>query len=375
MERKITLNRKCLKLDRVNAKAMIDGFSKGDRKIHQVIYLATRVEQFPKLITLNRHKKIPWEMSKIGQALNADSFSIPIKKYVAEIEETHEIRNERPLWEKVCTNGLFDVWEPEAPYGDYNKNKNGKRESCKIVLLRIYEILEGFNDREIERYGSCDRFDKITRLEVTAVKPVVTEEEFGRLKQLFLESINGFEIKSTDSYIESNIPQKAICKYPVLPDIDLPSKINVELPAGLQEICENIIKLKNDRDHKERAHESLVEEFFKFLGYKGYSEIKFRQGRIDIRLELGGKVLFAIEVKKDWNLSSRSKDAIKQVYNYAHEQGSRYAVITNGDYYKVYDLTKGLRYDEHFVCEFRLLELGEKDIEVIHKLSRQSISS
>ena len=52
-----------------------------------------------------------------------------------------------------------------------------------------------------------------------------------------------------------------------------------ETPEELKPVIKRILKLKNDPKHSERDCESLVEEFFRCLGY---SEIKLQIGYIDI---------------------------------------------------------------------------------------------
>jgi hypothetical protein len=63
MDREIVLNRRCFKIDKTNAKAMIAGFIKNSRLIHQAIYCDVVKKPFPMLITLNR-RPTKFEMSK-----------------------------------------------------------------------------------------------------------------------------------------------------------------------------------------------------------------------------------------------------------------------------------------------------------------------
>lgn len=141
-----------------------------------------------------------------------------------------------------------------------------------------------------------------------------------------------------------------------------------------ENLLKDINSLKADRDHKERAHESLVETFFINLGYVKHKDIQYRKGRIDISIVKDSKPLIVIEVKKDWNLQIKNKNReLQQAYNYALENGSRYIILTNGDYYLFLDRLKGLSYSENIVGEFQLTNLKTEDNKIIQKLKKGNI--
>lgn len=148
-----------------------------------------------------------------------------------------------------------------------------------------------------------------------------------------------------------------------------------EKPDWLLQLISDIDTLRNDREHKERAHESLVESFYGLLGFKKFDDIKHRQGRIDISVEIQGKTVIVNEVKKDWHLSYRDKSTIIQAYNYSLESGARFVVITNGDYYAIFDKDKGRSYEANFIGDFQLTKLEKEDLKLIEFLRKQNISS
>lgn len=78
-----------------------------------------------------------------------------------------------------------------------------------------------------------------------------------------------------------------------------------------------------------------------------------------------------IEVKKDWNLNYRNKGVIQQAYHYALETGSRFVIITNGDYYAVFDTNKGKTYESHFLGKFKISEFEPKGLSVIYPLKKE----
>jgi len=139
-------------------------------------------------------------------------------------------------------------------------------------------------------------------------------------------------------------------------------------------LIQDILALKSDRDHKERAHESLVETFFINLGYSKHKEVQYRKGRIDISIVNNEKSMIVIEVKKEWNLKAKNKSKeLQQAYNYALETGTRYIILTNGDYYLFVDRLKGLSYKDNIVGEFELTSLKKEDYEIIQKLKKEVV--
>jgi len=82
-----------------------------------------------------------------------------------------------------------------------------------------------------------------------------------------------------------------------------PKPIANKRPAFLKSVIEAVETLRKEREHKERAHESLVEDFFVALGYRKHTDIKYRQGRVDIKIETDGLTLLIAEVKAVWDLS------------------------------------------------------------------------
>jgi predicted Mrr-cat superfamily restriction endonuclease len=151
-------------------------------------------------------------------------------------------------------------------------------------------------------------------------------------------------------------------------------KKEIVIPDYLMKIVESINHLKAKKSHQERAHESLVEDFFCALGYLKHVDIEFQKGRIDISLKEGDKLLAVVEVKKDWDLNSyNSSDAVMQGYRYALDQGARWVIVTNGDYYAIYDRLKGLSKTSNLVGEFILTHLTDEDEEIIQHLSKTKL--
>ncbi len=151
--------------------------------------------------------------------------------------------------------------------------------------------------------------------------------------------------------------------------------IAIVRPPELKSVIEAIEFLRKEREHKERAHESLVQDFFVALGYRNYKDIKFRQGRVDIKIERNGNTILIVEVKTFWDLSFHNgAEAIKQAFNYAHEQGVRYVIVTNGDTYILFDRLKGLSWESNLIGEFQLTSLQQEDLALIDRLRPERLS-
>ncbi|HON91869.1 MAG TPA: hypothetical protein PLT20_02705 [Sedimentisphaerales bacterium] len=188
-----TLDDRCFKIDKTNAKAMINGYLRNGVLIRQAIWCAVKDAPFPMLITLNR-TRTKFQMSRIGENLLSDDYIIPYK-YIADVDPDDEyfIRNDPRLWATVCNNGLFDIWMPEAPYKRFADAKSDPTK-FRIQLIRIWQIQEEFAEHQI-RFG--DHFDHLISCNknVTPDQPVITDTEFRRIRTLLISSVKDFRTK------------------------------------------------------------------------------------------------------------------------------------------------------------------------------------
>lgn len=152
-----------------------------------------------------------------------------------------------------------------------------------------------------------------------------------------------------------------------------PLKIEYIKPDWSLSLLESIDLLKRDSEHQERAHEALVAAFLGALGYKEHEDFKYRRGRMDISLHNKDRAVVLFEVKRDWGLSASSFGTVKQAFGYALEHGIRFVVITNGDYYCLFDRLKGLGYEDSIVGEFALSALQEGDLTTVDELRPDNI--
>jgi predicted type IV restriction endonuclease len=126
-----------------------------------------------------------------------------------------------------------------------------------------------------------------------------------------------------------------------------------------------------DQQHtSERDHEHAVAKFLEALGYRSAEEIRFQRSNIDIVLAPEGRTLAIIEVKADRGLVSAHRTVLGQALGYALEAGAPVVIISNGNYYAIFDRRVGLLHEESLVGEFRLLSLTAAALDTIEKLRK-----
>ncbi len=67
-------------------------------------------------------------------------------------------------------------------------------------------------------------------------------------------------------------------------------------------------------------------------------------------------------------MTRENKQVLCQAFGYAFEVGARYVVITNGDYYALFDRRVGLSQDDNFRGELWLSRLTEGDLPLIQRM-------
>lgn len=190
--KKLILAKRCFKIDKINAKGMIEGFNKNGKIIHTSIWCDVTKRPFPMLITLNR-SPTPYKGSSVFDESEINDFVIH-HKYVALFDSQYFIKNEWGLWERICNNGLFDIWMPDDPYKRFNDKKICRSPPSKfrIILLRIYEIEGEFKEEQIVHVSNF--IDHITaeNLSVNLKRPIISDEEFKQIKELLEETIKEY---------------------------------------------------------------------------------------------------------------------------------------------------------------------------------------
>ena len=199
-----------------------------------------------------------------------------------------------------------------------------------------------------------------------------------------LAALERMECDSIEIFLGITLGNIEYLPKPVQPVISEPDVIIRQQPAvttpsfdppdWLQNLIGKVTALNNDPEHLERDHEDLVASLFELLGYERIHDIKFRRGNIDIRIEKNNTPMITVEVKADWGLSPNSRGALSQAYNYAHETGTPFVIITNGDRYCVYDRRQGMSYEENLIANLTITSINQDGVNKLNSLKKESIN-
>lgn len=193
LEGEIIVNSMTLKVEKVNAKAMIEGFWKGSQQFYVTIFTAhenawsikNSFRYLPKVLTPIQRINPRYRLSQIGASLRADYYDFAFK-YVAALEKIYHIRNDENLWKILCSNGIFDIWDWTAPFNSLKDDRGPNKDvnDPRILLLRIYEVNYDFTNEVTIGV----RADTIPQRRVQIVKPIIPQQQFDEIVRL-LESV------------------------------------------------------------------------------------------------------------------------------------------------------------------------------------------
>ena len=139
-------------------------------------------------------------------------------KYVAKLARIFNISsNHIKVWNEFCTNGLFNIWNPAAPYNrlnkpnhqvnpfNYNFNANGydvneeeymyknQLPSAKILLLRIFKLNEEDSYKSDDINIQPRQFDIVKPKEVVLDNPVIDDFEFKCMYEKIVDTLEQFK--------------------------------------------------------------------------------------------------------------------------------------------------------------------------------------
>jgi len=158
----------------------------------------------------------------------------------------------------------------------------------------------------------------------------------------------------------------------------IPKKVASRLAVGLKRF-QPIISSARARDVNESDTVVIVTDLLSELfGYDKYTEITtehaIRGTYCDLAITIEGKIRFIIEVKAI-GLDLRDTH-VKQAVDYAANQGTEWAILTNGMIWKVLHVSFGRPISQELVCELDLLSLNPRnsdDVESVYVLTREGL--
>lgn len=157
------------------------------------------------------------------------------------------------------------------------------------------------------------------------------------------------------------------------------AKVEARIAAELKRF-QGILAQAKQRDISESDTSLIVCDLLSdALGYKKFDDIttehNIRGTYVDLAVQIDGKLQFLVEVKA---IGIPLKDQhVKQVVDYAANQGTEWVVLTNGGVWRVYNVQFSQPIDKTLICEVDLLSSGPKSPDVIEcfgQLSREEFS-
>ncbi len=208
----IRLYHKTFKLDKANAWAMIEGF--GNEKTKQAIYcIISRDKNWwseGNYRLLSFSLDIPFKnlLSNLGKPFIR--YQNPPLKYIAVCDTIYQINNDIELWNILCNNDIFDIWQPEAPEQRFSNLI--REQDYFISLLRIFEIDYEF-DKQLHLKGGKAfnphefKDDYLDLLDRQITNSIIDDLKFNELKTTIENLIqpffvNKFEIENTIEGLE-----------------------------------------------------------------------------------------------------------------------------------------------------------------------------
>lgn len=224
----IELNTNTLKAEKVNALAWTIGMKKDDRTTKTSIFTASKhswslkknFNRCPKLITTFPTIHTEYPLSEIGNKLQFENRdSIPLK-YVAVLTTVFHIKNKIEIWKDFCNNGIFDIWNPAAPYNSLNlpshfisdfdveseqySSLNEKKDPM-ILLIRVYELDNEYSNDDVlvwskgRTKGVNTHFDKIkddVNRKVLLKNPVIQDDDFYEIRRKLIDTLDRHDART-----------------------------------------------------------------------------------------------------------------------------------------------------------------------------------
>ena len=152
---------------------------------------------------------------------------------------------------------------------------------------------------------------------------------------------------------------------------NVPTKVYDRLSSGIKKF-QPILNTAKSRDVNESDTVIIITDMLsEVFGYNKYSEITseftVRSTYCDLAIKIDGKLAFLLEVKAIG--LELKENYVKQVVDYAANQGIDFVVLTNGVIWKVYKITFTKPIDQELVFEFDFLNLNNKNSDDVEKLS------
>lgn len=159
----------------------------------------------------------------------------------------------------------------------------------------------------------------------------------------------------------------------------IPAKIRANLVDGIKKY-QPIVKKARDKDVNESDTVTIIADMLSdIFGYDKYSEVTsefaIKKTFCDLAIKLDGEPKLLIEAKA---AGLELKDQhIKQAVDYGANSGIEWVVLTNGVYWKIYNIVFAKPVSHELVYEFNFTEISpkkESDLEMLYILTRDAMT-
>jgi hypothetical protein len=160
--------------------------------------------------------------------------------------------------------------------------------------------------------------------------------------------------------------------------VAVPKKVGERLSAGLKRY-QPVLAAAQSRDLNESDTSMIVSDMLaEVFGYDKYTEVTrelcIRGTFCDLALRIDDKFQLLVEVKA---VGTELRDPhVKQVVDYAANQGIEWVALTSGVIWRVYRVSFGKPIDKELVLDIDLLDLNprnEDHVEKLFLLTRESV--
>lgn len=220
----VKLNEKTMKLNLENFLGMTHGFDKENRRLRIAIQVShkncgyhfcevykKRTEDFFLMTAFkgtrvkekdqpaNKEYIMQWKNKKLCNTYNnkryntynVKNWELKNHKYILDVDSVYDLSEDENIRENIfkelCSNGIFDIWNPKAPCNRLEGVNN-----AQIELFRVFEIYNGINREDINvinsRFELHDKLKKDTYVDIK--NPVLSDDEFKSTKNKLEHTLN-----------------------------------------------------------------------------------------------------------------------------------------------------------------------------------------
>jgi hypothetical protein len=227
----------------------------------------------------------------------------------------------------------------------------------------------------VRLYGRIPPLPKFASIARIGTETVLRGEKYKNAKQRIILAY--FDLPE-EQRLDSNVAQILRDELDRLNGKSATAPLLVGAPPlhrhAIQIPAEYIALVREFRERGEEEKRQLVANFFHdILGYKR-SRVRSEHESNDVRVhDRRDRPWLVVEVKPNLETGRHKRAARRQGFDYAHRIGMRFVVISDADFYEIYDRCAGqrLRYDEMRQGSFHISASRQRDSDLLSLLASE----